>query len=122
MADEETTILAGAVDPGALRRIGFAHAVVLLPRQAKLIDIGGLRLQRDQVDRRTLQLQTELRSLEAQRAELSANITSFENQPIERVEGDPDVPLTDPSVVPPDKPEPAPGEVATPATRAKPTR
>lgn len=95
--DKEIKTELGTIDPGEVRRIGFAHAVILKPREPKLVDLNALRVTKAQVDRRIEQLTTELRSLEAQRDDLANNIRIFGDLPIERIEGDPDVPLTDPA-------------------------
>lgn len=102
MSREKTRV--GHVELGAVRRIGHRHAVVLLPVEAKVVDMNAQRVALERVDARLESLKRELRSLERQRTAIADTITQFENLPIERDDGDPEVPQ-EARVVEPEKRE-----------------
>jgi hypothetical protein len=117
MAESKKPAL-GSVDEMVVRRIGLTHAVVVPPREAKLLDISQVRQTIAQIDRRLGALDAERKKLEALRADQSLIVTLVENAPIERIEGDPPVLVEKPQ---PDKPEADDAALEADAVTPKPT-
>lgn len=104
MAQARNRTRVGHVEPGELRRIGLRHAVVVMPVEARVVDVNAMRVELATLDRRLEAARKAMRQLEQRRTELSESITQFETMPIERIDGDPEVPQTAREV----KPEPEP--------------
>lgn len=93
MADRKT---AGQVERLQLRRIGHRHAIYTPERVSKTLDVNALRAQHErqlrELDRGVKQLEQMRAAADATRALLAA----FDAQSIDRVDGDPEVPLDEP--------------------------
>ena len=96
MADEKRRRL-GDVDPSAIRRVGFQHAIVTPPRESTLLDVATTRDDLKRVDRGIAQSEKQLTHLRAQRDRLVAFLAAFEAMPVDRIDGDPDVSLESPA-------------------------
>lgn len=107
---------AGDLVPGSMRRIGLRHAVVVEPVRARVLDVNQLRLELQQVTGQLARARAAVAQLDQHRVTLETRIAEFEAASIDRVEGDPEVPL-EPPVDPREgltQPEPAPTEPAPP--------
>jgi hypothetical protein len=93
MAQARNRTRVGHVEPGEVRRIGIRHAVVVLPVEARVVDMNGPRVELAQIDRKLDELKKMQRRLEARRTELADTIAQFDALPIERQDDDPVVPV-----------------------------
>lgn len=112
MADRKS---AGEVDPVQIRKIGYRHAVVTPQRQSTVVDMNQLRVQRDNQRRQVRALERQLEATKAELAKSEAFLLAFDAQAVDRLEGDPEVPLEAPK---PDPREPAPAPEPEPAEPA----
>jgi hypothetical protein len=95
MANEKRRL--GDVDPAAIRRVGFQHAIVTPPRESTLLDVQNIRDELRRTDRAITAAEKQLTQLRAQRDRQLAFLATFEALPVERVDGDPDVSLESPA-------------------------
>jgi hypothetical protein len=112
----------GELVPGSMRRIGLRHAVVTAPVRAELVDVGKLTNDLAVTTDKLARARALVALLETERAQLETKIAQFSAAPIERVDGDPDVPLTadppdPPEDVSPADPKPAPSPKPAPGKR-----
>ena len=91
MADREKPAV-GQVEEMRLRRIGVDHAVVMAPREAKIISLAQLRRNVAEADRRLEQLTAQRSKLEAYRSDQAGLITQLASAKIDRIKEDPEVP------------------------------
>lgn len=84
------------VDPMQMRRIGLRHAIVVPVRKAVVFDMNAVDQKIAEVDRKLEALARKRVELEQERSALSATRAGFDAMPIEREEGDPEVPLEPP--------------------------
>ncbi len=94
MADEKRRL--GDVDPAAIRRVGFQHAIVTPPRESTLLDVQGVRDDLRRTELGIAQAERQLLVLRGQRDRQLAFLAAFEALPVERIDGDPDVSLESP--------------------------
>jgi hypothetical protein len=106
---------AGERVPGSMRRIGLRHAVVTVAVTAQVVDRNSLVIELDQTVAQLARARQLVAQLEAQRSQLETKLAQFDAAPIERLDGDPDVPLEEP------KPEPKPELELAPLGEASPT-
>jgi anti-sigma factor ChrR (cupin superfamily) len=91
---------AGETIAGAMRRIGHRHAVITPAVKVELVDIERVRAELARVEEIIGKATTQLAQLRAQRTLLEQRIGEFDAATIDRIEGDPDVPLEAPKVEP----------------------
>lgn len=108
MAEDRAAVKrrAGEQLAGSMRRIGHRHAVVLEPVVVRVVDINELHNNLGQCNSLIDQTTRRLAQLRAQRTILEQRIAEFDTAPIDRVDGDPEVPLDAP------QPEVAPSKPA----------
>lgn len=94
MAEEKK--LLGTLERGELRRIGFSHAILLPARSTQLVDINGDRNELRRTEQTLAAGREQIALLERRRDQLQRRIAEFEAAPIDRVDGDPDVPVISP--------------------------
>jgi hypothetical protein len=99
----------GERDPIQLRRIGYRHALITPPRETTLVDMNRTRVELEQVERVVNTLERQLAAAVARRDRIKQLIAAFDLQSIDRVDGDPTVPLDAPV------PDPAPEDVVAAA-------
>ncbi len=103
---------AGEQTPGSMRRIGRFHCIVTAPVTAKVVDVNSLRIELAQCTTSLDKARRMTALLENERAQLEMKLAQFSAAPIERVDGDPEVPQeTPPDVVPARDVVPAPDVV-----------
>jgi len=95
MADEKRRL--GDTDPSTFRRIGFGHVILTPPRQSTLVDVETVRQELRATERGIAQAERQATQLRAQRDRQLAFLAAFEAQAIDRIDGDPDVPLESPA-------------------------
>lgn len=108
----------GEVVPGTMRRIGLRHCVVTPAVQVELVDAGRLHRDLELTNEQLGRARQLVAKLEAQRGQLETRIAQFEAAPIERVDGDPDVPVEAEPPEPADNVPPAEAEAAPSPTPA----
>lgn len=91
--------MAGQVDELQIRRVGARHCVVTPPRRTELVDIYQWQQQLEAVERRLKHARNAKAQAEAlesqlitQREQLRAQLQLVASLPIDRCDGDPDVP------------------------------
>jgi hypothetical protein len=94
MADEKRRL--GEVDPSSVRRIGHQHAIITPPRESTLLDVADVRRELKKTERGIAQSERQLTMLRGQRDRQIAFLAAFDAQPIDRVDGDPEVSLISP--------------------------
>lgn len=94
MAEEKKTL--GTIERGELRRIGFSHAILLPARSTQLVDINAERNELRRTEQTLAAGREQIALLERKRDQLQKRIAEFEAAPIDRVDGDPDVPIISP--------------------------
>ncbi len=92
--------------PGTMRRIGHMHAVVTTAIVAQVVDRNSLVLELKDATAQLSRARSMVAQLETHRSQLEIKLAQFDAAPIERLDGDPDVPLTAPEKAEPDKPAP----------------
>lgn len=102
----------GETDVGVMRRIGHRHAIVLPARRAELVDINDVEVELARTVEIIGAAKLQLAKLDQRRQQLEARLAEFKAAPIDRVEGDPTVPLEPPS--PAAAPTPAPNDTPPP--------
>ena len=106
MSDEKRK--AGEMVAGAMRRIGYQHAVVTPAVRVDVVNIERVRAELVRCGEMIAQVTERLAQLRAHRTQLEQRIAEFDAAPIDRIEGDPDVPLEAPKREPAvERPSPA---------------
>lgn len=94
---------------GSMRRIGLRHAVVTPAITAQVVDRNSIVAELEQASRSLGNARQLVTQLEAQRSHLETKLAQFDAAPIERVDGDPEVPLTEEAQPVPDVAQPVRG-------------
>lgn len=112
MADRK---LAGQIERLQLRRIGERHAVYTPERVSKTVDVNKLRVQHGQQLEQIAKGVAQLEQMRAAADSTKTLLDAFDAQSIDRVDGDPDVPLEALPAPEPERalaPDPAPVKAA----------
>lgn len=113
----------GETDALQVRRVGHRHCVVTPPRRSEVVDVNTWINRVEKLDgqirnaeRSRDQANAAITALTAEREQIRGLLLAFETLPVDRVEGDPDVPLDAP------QPEavPVPASPATPEPQREP--
>jgi predicted RNase H-like nuclease (RuvC/YqgF family) len=94
LAEEKKSL--GIIEPGEIRRIGYSHAILMPARSTVLVDINSERNELARTEQTLKAGREQIALLERKRDQLQRRIAEFEAAPIDRVDGDPDVPVISP--------------------------